>query len=496
MPVQSLPSNPSLENLRKQSKSLLKSVHSHDPEALVRVREFHPQPDKVLQESDKVLVDFSLSDAQLVVARNYGFVSWSRLKQHLDVLAQHSFLPKPLEDADDTEPLADRFIRLACLNYGDDHKRWRDQARELLSEHPSLVNENIYTAVTVGDVATVAAMLKTNPRAARVRGGPYRWEPLLYAAYSRLNSEAPGHSTLEVARLLLANGADPNAGFLWDGNYVFTALTGAFGEGERGPVHQPEHQYCYQLARLLLEAGADPNDSQTLYNRMFTGGTRHLELLFEFGLGEGGDGVWFKRFKDMDTPAQMIQQQMAWAAKYNQMDRLRLLVAHGADVNEPDTRFQKTPYELAVLHGNLEIAEYLLAHGARQTLPSGRDAFFAACLSADGKRARSLLQQHPSLLQQLGDHRAELLQLAAESDKRDAIRLMASLDFDLNEIKRTTALHNAAGSGHLEMVKLLIELGADPLIRDKEFNARPIGWAQYGERQDVVEYLKQFEPDE
>jgi ankyrin repeat protein len=489
MPVQSLPSNPSLENLRKQSKFLLKSVQSHNPDALLRVREFHPQP-------DNALLDFSLSDAQLVVARNYGFASWSRLKQHLDVLAQHSLMPKSLEDADDSEPLADRFIRLACLNYRDDHTHWRDQARKLLLEDPSLVSENIYTAVTVGDIATVAAMLKTNPRSAGLRGGPYRWEPLLYSIYSRLNSDAPGHSTFEVAHLLLAHGADPNAGYLWDGNYVFTALTGAFGEGERGPVHQPEHQYCYQLARMLLEAGADPNDSQTLYNRMFTGGTRHLELLYEFGLGKGGDGVWFKRFADMGTPAEMIQQQLAWAAKYNQLERLRLLVAHGAAVNEPDTRFQRTPYDLAVLHGNLEIAQYLLAHGARQILPSGRDAFFAACLSADGKRARSLLKQNPSLLQQLGDDRVELLQLAAESNKRDAIRLMATLNFDLNEIKRTTALHNAAGSGHLEMVRLLIELGADPLIRDTEFNARPIGWAQYGDRQDVVEYLKQFEPPE
>ena len=268
------------------------------------MREFHPQP-------DNALLDFSLSHAQLVVARNYGFASWSRLKQHLDVLAQHALLPKSLEDADDSEPLADRFIRLACLNYRDDHTHWRDQARELLFEHSSLVSENIYTAVTVGDIATVATMLKTNPRAAGVRGEPYIWEPLLYATYSRLNSDAPGHSTLEVARLLLAHGADPNAGFLWDGHYVFTALTGAFGEGERGPVHQPEHQYCYQLARMLLEASADPNDSQTLYNRMFTGGTQHLELLFEFGLGKGGDGVWFKRFADMGTPAQMIQQQLA-----------------------------------------------------------------------------------------------------------------------------------------------------------------------------------------
>src|SRR4030095_16607033 len=184
-----------------------------------------------------------------------------------------------------SEPLADRFIRLACLNYLDDHTHWRDQARELFAAQPSLSGESIYTAATVGDVAALTSMLRADRKLARTRGGPYKWEPLLYAAYSRLNSNANEHSTLAVARILLEHGADPNAGFLWDSHYLFTALTGAFGEGESGPVNQPEHKNCYELARLLLEASADPNDSQTLYNRMFAGGTQHLELLYEFGLG-------------------------------------------------------------------------------------------------------------------------------------------------------------------------------------------------------------------
>jgi ankyrin repeat protein len=294
---------------------------------------------------------------------------------------------------------------------------------------------------------------------------------------------------------LLAHGADPNAGFLWDGRYVFTALTGAFGEGESGPVNQPEHQYCYQLARLLLEAGADPNDSQTLYNRMFTGGTRHLGLLFEFGLGKGGDGVWFKRLADrLETPAHMLQQQMAWAAKYNQMARMRLLVEHSVDVNEPDTRMGRPPYEVALMNGNIQIAEFLVANGARPTSLTDLDAFFKACLAADSHGAHSLLARDPTLIDQLGDRRAELLQLAAEADKRDAVRLMAALSFDMNQIKRTTALHNAAAAGRLEMVELLIELGADPLIRDAEFNATPLGWAKYGHQTAVARFLDQFEP--
>jgi ankyrin repeat protein len=492
MPTQPLPNNPSLENLRKQAKSLRKAVNAHEADAVARVREFHPRADQALR-------NFSLSGAQLVVARSHGFASWGRLKQHLEVVDEYSWSlsPEPAT-GDDSTAIADRFIRLACLTYSGDRSGRQDQARELLAAHPSISVESIYAAATVGDVAAAQRMLHENPALAKMRGGPHKWEPLLYAAYSRLNSEAKEHSTLEVARLLLEHGADPNAGFLWEGHYLFTALTGAFGEGEGGPANQPEHQYCYQLARLLLEAGADPNDSQSLYNRMFTRGTRHLELLFEFGLGKGGgEGVWFRRLGDqLGTPSKMLDDQMGWAVSNNHMDRVKLLVAHGVDVNSSDNRIGRPPYELALLNVNNEIAQYLLEHGARQTVLNDLDAFAAACLAADADEARSLLAGDAKLVERLGDRRAELLQNAAGRDKRDAVRLMAELGLDVNEVKRTAALHDAAISGHLDMVKLLIELGADPLLRDTEFNGTPLGWATYGQQAAVVEYLEQFEPRE
>ena len=411
------------------------------------------------------------------------------------MLRRHSFVPQASDVLLNSEPIGDRFIRLACLNYLADHADRYEQARRLLAENPLISSGSFYTAATVGEIAAVRTALEDNPSLARLPGGPHNWGPLLYAAYSRLNSTTKTHSTLEVARLLLEHGADPNAGFLWQGRYLFTALTGAFGEGEAGPVHQPEHQYCYALARLLLEAGADPNDSQTLYNRMFTGGTRHLELLFEFGLGKERGSVWFKRLGGLlEPPSQMLQQQICWAAKYNQLDRLRLLVEHGVDVNSPDTRFRRAPYELALLHGHNEIAQFLLDHGATKTSLSDLDAFAAACLAGDSQRAHFLLAKDRTLVEQLGDRRAELLHLAAEIDLHGSVRLMSELHFDLNELKRTTPLHHAAAGGHLETVKLLIELGADPLIRDAEYNATPLGWARYNNQATVVEFLKRFEP--
>lgn len=401
------------------------------------------------------------------------------------------------DESSKTESLADRFIRLACLNYLDDHTHWRDEARKIFAAQPSLSGKNIYTAATTGDVAALTRMLSADHRLANARGGPYNWEPLLYAAYSRLDSDMSEHSTLEVARILLNHGADPNAGYLWDGHYVFTALTGAFGEGESGPINQAEHKDCYKLARLLLEAGANPNDSQTLYNRMFTGGTKHLELLFEFGLGkERRTGAWFEQLGLLVSPSEMLQQQMGWAAKYNQMERLCLLVDHGADINTPDSRLKRTPYDLAIRNGNVEIAQYLLDHGAQKSSLSELDAFAAARINADRDRARSMLQKDPTLIDRLGEERTELLNRAAESNKLEAIRLMAELGFDLNEVRRTAPLHLAAAGPHLEMVKLLIERGADPLVRDQEFNATPMGWARYNHQTEVAEYLQRYEPQE
>jgi ankyrin repeat protein len=43
---------------------------------------------------------------------------------------------------------------------------------------------------------------------------------------------------------------------------------------------------------------------------------------------------------------------------------------------------------------------------------------------------------------------------------------------------RHTALHSAAWNGDLEMVKLLLAAGADPAIRDAQYNATARGWAE------------------
>jgi ankyrin repeat protein len=68
-----LPDQPNLEQLRKQAKDLLKDYLSGDSGAVAEVRRFERSP-----------LNFTLSGAQRVLARAYGFQSWPKLKAYVD----------------------------------------------------------------------------------------------------------------------------------------------------------------------------------------------------------------------------------------------------------------------------------------------------------------------------------------------------------------------------------------------------------------------------
>jgi ankyrin repeat protein len=484
MPTRLLPENPSLENLKKQAKRLHKGVRAGDAESLAWVREFHPR-------AEDAIAKFALSDAQLVAARAYGFVSWAKLKQHLQVVERFTW--DPPEDMEAGSPV-ERFVRLACLSYGRWNPSFAERARQLLAANPELARADIYTAATVGDVSALRAMLERDPSLANRKGGPFQWEPLLYASYSRLNSPDPDHSTLEVARLLLAAGADPNAGFLWRGNVPpFTALTAAFGEGEDGN-NQPPHQHRDALARLLLDAGADPNDGQTLYNRHFSENDDHLKLLFPYGLGQQKGGPWFKRLGErMHSPARMLVEELWAAARKNFPERVKLLIDHGTDVNTPGLRDGRTPYQEAVRSGNLEIAEYLLQHGAKRIDPSDEERFAMACIAGRRDEVLSMIEKDPRSVEKLGRHRrVEMTHRAVEGKRPEGVRLMAELGFEISGFTGLdrTPLHDAAWGGDLDMVKLLVELGADTTVRDPTHHGTPRDWAEHNQQRHVVDYLE------
>jgi len=70
-----LPATPNLEHLKKQAKQLLCDFQEGKAEAVARFGSFasHSTPDNA-----------KLADAQYIIARDYGFANWPKLKDYVD----------------------------------------------------------------------------------------------------------------------------------------------------------------------------------------------------------------------------------------------------------------------------------------------------------------------------------------------------------------------------------------------------------------------------
>jgi ketosteroid isomerase-like protein len=397
----------------------------------------------------------------------------------------------------DDEAVIDEFLRLACLNYGDDDPDRFRRAQALLEQHDWLPRASIHTIAAMGEVGAARELLDRGPSHASLVGGPHGWEPLLYLTYSRVPL-GPGHSGVGVARLLLEHGADPNAGYLWEGLIPpFTALTGALGGGGTIPKHREE----LALARLLLQAGADANDGQALYNQGWGPhpGEDWLELLFEFGLGTGDGGPWRRRLGErQDSPRKMLENLLIAAAGHGLSDRVRGLLARGVDpegreIEHPIYR-GRSPVQEAALSGHMDIVSLLVDAGAAWE-HDAVDELVAAAMSGDRDAVQRLIAADPGLRERAIERCPDQLVRAAEQDSYEAVAVLIDLGFDVNARSRTAPLHEAAMRGNLPVIRLLLDHGADPNIHDTGYDATPSGWAEHHgqpEAQQLLEALEQL----
>lgn len=489
MPTVPLPDDPDLGQLRKQARDLQTSVRAAWPGSLDLAAEHHP---------DGAPADprrWPLHAAQLVLARLYGFPGWPALVRHVGVVAEHRRAP-------DTAPVsadpATEFLRRACLTFGAADGPLQATAAAVLVAHPGIARDDVWVAAARADVEEVGRLLAVDPGLAVRAGGPHRWPPIAYLAFARPDPPPGRDAVVGTARLLLDHGADPDTGYLWHGlPSPFTLLTGAFGGGEGG---QPPHPHGTALARVLLAAGADPNDAQTLYNRMFTPADDHLELLLEFGLGRGDGGPWRRRLgAALDSPAELLREQLSWAVTHDLTGRVALLAGHGVDLRAPlPGRYgvpRRPPYVVALTSGRFAVAELLARFGAAVPLEP-EERVLAAVLAVD--RAVD-----PDALAAARALRPGLVVWAAAAAGPDAVRLAVELGWDVDALARTdvpaeqaweSALHHAAGTGDAELVRLLLDLGADPDVRDGRFGATAAGWAEHAGHTELLSDLARDRP--
>lgn len=75
LPTRKLPERPDLGQLKRQAKELLEAFFAGESKAVTEVNRFYHDADAA---------EFALHDAQLVLARSYGFDSWPKLKAYVD----------------------------------------------------------------------------------------------------------------------------------------------------------------------------------------------------------------------------------------------------------------------------------------------------------------------------------------------------------------------------------------------------------------------------
>ena len=417
------------------------------------------------------------------------------------------------------DPAGDRvadFLRMACLDWRSSGsartERMRDAGR-LLARHPELARANIFTAVVCGDIDEVRGVLDERPEASTAIGGPRSWPPLLYLCAARLPDVAGSENALEVARLLLDRGADPNAFYLGgNADIHYTALTVTLGRGEELASMHPRAR---ELARLLLERGADPHDNQVLYNVFADNTSRHLlgddliwllELMHEHSVRRGHAAQWadptWPMFAMRGAPSLGDEERIHHGAHFmlsGPVDRNLLALAewmlkHGADPNTPPGRLwaipQRSLYEDAVLRGHREMAELLVRFGATPVPPQRQpiDEFIDACLQLDRGRVQALLDQHADFL---ADHRPMFE--AVRRDRADVVELLLDLgvspDVENAAGGRSRPLHAAAAHSAERSAALLIARGADVDWRESNYGAIPLGFASYYQHSRLIDLL-------
>jgi ankyrin repeat protein len=210
-----LPARPSLDSLRKQAKRLARDAAAGNADAVARVHARLP----------RATFPLSNRDAQLVIAREYGFAGWSDLTAEVQKRQGRS-----LEWAASQATIAI-------------HDRDHERLRVLLAEHPALVSWRDESDQTLLDSTTSYAMDCSDPERERTYTRPDAAEMLIDAGAiverrTWENVIRPGASGL--LRLFARKGALPRT------LYILAAL------GDAGAV------------RARLDEGSPLDDDETI----------------------------------------------------------------------------------------------------------------------------------------------------------------------------------------------------------------------------------------
>ena len=380
-------------------------------------------------------------------------IHWAVMTRQLDLVDE---LLARGADIDARRADGARPIQLTNGDYS--YRGWRDVPEDVTTTPREVLDHlirrgaqvDISTAASMGDLARVRALLAEDPALAN-RTVDY----VTYYAASGTplrNAAARGH--LEIVRLLLEHGADPNLreeGIAPNGHALYAAAAGGH----------------HEIARMLLERGANPNapvesSADPLSRARSNGDARMVELLCSYGAAREVHLLAYSG--DVETAAAVF-------------------AANPALANDPEA--------LANAAGEGQDAFVRLMLRYHPDLPA-RLEFPAWSVGARTRELNELLFRHG--MDSSGRDWLEITPLHHFARNGDVDKATLFIDHGADLHARdedicSTPLGWAAKFGRTDMVDLLLRRGASPNLPDDPPWATPLAWATRRGHADVVSLL-------
>lgn len=440
-----LPENAHLDHLKGQAKALLKALEANDSEALSRARTLGFSP------------PFRLATAQSILAKEYGFASWAKLKREVEV----------------DRPVFERL--LSAVRGGD-----REEVSRLSIAHPHLLGRRserdfdaplLNIAAARNDLKMVALLadlgVDLDARSTWWAGG-----------FNALDS-----GNEETCRFLLERGATltPHAAAklgMADALRAMIARVPDVVHRRGGDGQFPLHfAKTPEIVDLLVDAGADlegrdlDHEGTALQFRVLDPPIRRRLL----ERGARPDIFTAVVEDDPDLVAQILEDDPeAVRRKPTDPGNPQIPQAPGAHIYVY-VLGSLMPHQVAFNRGKRRAYAAI----AERADPPHRLAM--AAWAKDRTAAEALAKEHPGLAGRLSAADARVLPDAAWERRLSAVRLMLELGWDVNARgdHASSAIDRAAFHGFADVIEAILPYGPD-LTQTNDFGGTPLGACLYG----------------